>query len=552
MTNVLAGELIEEKGRLESARSNFAAQWQEIAERVLPAASQTFTTPPGTSLGGDKKTEKQLDGRAAIALQRYTAVLASLMTPQNQKWHALTTTNPAVNRDPQVKRWFDEVRDILFARRRTFRSGFYRTTMKAYQSQGAFGTGAMFLDLIRPTPQDPEGGLRYSQMQLGNTYLRESSQGHVDTSVTEFALENRQVEQYIRLGYFDRAPKDHDKIMAAPQRRAEKRRYLRFIAPNGEYDGGRMDWRGRPWAAHYVCVDTEEVLGVSGYHTFPVAVCRDAALSGDVYGTGPAMSVLTNVKVLNEQKRTHLKMGHRLADPVLLTHDDGVLDTFSLRPGAINVGGVSADGRKLVQRLDDNVGQLSELGDMMDREAAVIDDAFLVTLFQILTETPRMTATEVLERMREKSILLSPTMAPLQDEFLGVTIERELDLLTRAGQLPPMPRALVEAQGEYQVQYDNPLSRAMQAEDAAGFARWTEQALTIANVTQDPSALDWVNADKAMPELAAINSVPAAWVATPDEVEEKRRNREQRATIQQAIDAAPGVAGLLKAGAGNG
>ncbi|NBN62057.1 portal protein [Pannonibacter tanglangensis] len=552
MTNVLAGELIEEKRRLETARSNFAQQWQEVAERVLPSASRTFHTPPGLVPPGEKKTEKQLDSRAAIALTRYTAVVASLLTPQNQKWHTLSATDTRLDRDPQVRRWFDEVRAILFARRRMYRSGFYRAAMKTYQSQGAFGTGAVFVDLVKPTPQDPEGGLRYTPLALGNTYLRESGSGAVDTCVTEFALENRQVERYIQLGYFDRAPKDHDKVMASPHRRADKRRYLRFIAPNGEYDGGRMDWRGRPWAAHYVCIDTEEVLGVDGHHTFPVAVCRDAALSGDVYGTGPAMSVLPNIKVLNEQKRTHLKIGHRLADPVLLTHDDGVLDTFSLRPGAINQGGLTDDGRKLVQRLDDNVGQLSELGDMMDKEAAVIEDAFLVTLFQILTETPRMTATEVLERMREKSILLSPTMAPLQDEFLGVTIERELDLLTRAGQLPPMPRALIEAQGEYQVRYENPLARAMEAEDAAGFARWTEQALTIANVTQDPSSLDWINTDVAMPALAAINSVPAAWVATPDEVGEKRRGREQRATIQQAIEAAPGVAGLLKAGAGNG
>ena len=36
----------------------------------------------------------------------------------------------------------------------------------------------------------------------------------------------------------------------------------------------------------------------------------------------------------------------------------------------------------------------------------VINDAFLVTLFQILTETPEMTATEVIERTREKGALL--------------------------------------------------------------------------------------------------------------------------------------------------
>jgi hypothetical protein len=42
---------------------------------------------------------------------------------------------------------------------------------------------------------------------------------------------------------------------------------------------------------------------------------------------------------------------------------------------------------------------------MMLEEQALIKDTFLVSIFQILSENPEMTATEVMERTREKGIL---------------------------------------------------------------------------------------------------------------------------------------------------
>src|SRR4029077_1707786 len=105
---------------------------------------------------------------------------------------------------------------------------------------------------------------------------------------------------------------------------------------------------------------------------------------------------------------------------------------------------------------------------MMAEERTLIGDAFLVTLFQILTETPQMTATEVIERTNEKGILLAPTVGRQQSEYLGPMIERELDVLGAQGLLPPMPPRLKEAKGEYQVVYTSPFSRAMRAQEAAG------------------------------------------------------------------------------------
>jgi len=257
------------------------------------------------------------------------------------------------------------------------------------------------------------------------------------------------------------------------------------------------------------------------------------------------MEVLPAIKTLNEEKKTMLKQGHRAVDPILLVHDDGIIDTFSLKPGSLNAGGITADGRPLVQALQ--VGNVAIGKDMMDDERAVINDAFLVSLFQILTETGQMTATEVLERTREKGILLAPTLGRQQSEYLGPMIDRELDILARQGLLPPMPGILKEAQGDYTVQYDSPLSRAQRAEEASGLMRTVETALQVVNVTQNLEAIDHFDWDIIIPEISQIQGVPPRWMKSMDAVAAIRDQRSQAAQQQQQMEAAPGNAAMLNA-----
>ncbi len=257
------------------------------------------------------------------------------------------------------------------------------------------------------------------------------------------------------------------------------------------------------------------------------------------------MDVLPAIKTLNEQKKTYLKQGHRAVDPVLLVHDDGILDSFSLKPGHANAGAVNKDGRPLVHTLP--VGNIAAGKDMMDEERAIIKDNFLITIFQILAETPTMTATEVLERTREKGILLAPTIGRQQSERLGPQIERELDVLAQQNLLPPMPGVLVEAGAQFKVEYDSPLSRAQRAEEAAGLMRTIEAVLGVANVTGDLSPLDHFNWDTIVPDMSDINAVPVRWRNGMEQIQALRQGRAQQQEQQTMIQAAPSAAAMMKA-----
>ncbi len=327
--------------------------------------------------------------------------------------------------------------------------------------------------------------------------------------------------------------------------------FIHRVCPQNDYDPDRYDAKGKPWASYYICISSKSLMSEGGYNTFPMTVSRYEQYPNDgPYGRSPAMMVLPSLKTLNAEKRMFLKQGHRAADPVLLTADDGLIGNVNLKPGAMNPGGMSPDGKPLVGVLP--TGEIQVSMEMMQEERQLIDSAFLVDLFKLsleLDKLPQMTATQVVEIMNQKGILLAPTIGRQQSEYLGPMIDRELDLLSSMGLLPPMPPRLREAKGSYEIVYTSPLARAMRSGEAAGYMRTVEIAKEIANATGDPSYLDYFAFDRALPEIADIQTAPVSWMATDDEVARKQRARAQAQAIQQKIAAMPAQAAMIKANA---
>ena len=206
---------------------------------------------------------------------------------------------------------------------------------------------------------------------------------------------------------------------------------------------------------------------------------------------------------------------------------------------------MSSEGKPLVGTLP--TGNIQTTLEMMQEEKLTIEDAFLVTLFKVVQDNPSMTATQVLEIVNQKGILLAPTVGRQQSEYLGPMVERELDLLSYMNLLPPMPEVLKEAQGEYNVVYTSPLAKQMRAQEVAGFGRTMEMLMGIVNLTQDPEPLDNFDFDVISKEVAEIQSVPESWMADPKMVEAKRQKRAEQMKQQMEIQAAPAQAALMGA-----
>lgn len=529
-------DLVAEYNQAAADRGTLDSHLEEVCRYVLPSFSGQFTNGGIDQTPGAKKNQSIYDSTALIALPRFAAVMESMLTPRGTKWHRLAPLETALRKDRAVQLWMDEATDVLFRYRYAPDANFAAQNNQNYLALGAIGTGTMFIDALDNAP-----GLRYKSIHLGDIFFFENHQGIIDKAIRRITFSARQAGQKFGAGVLP--PAIRDKI-GTPQAE-QKFKFLHCVHPRADVDNGRVDYKGMPFASYYIALEDKSLLREGGYQTFPYAIGRHTQAPGEVYGRSVAMEALPSIKTLNEEKKTLLRTGHKLVDPVLLVHDDGVLGNPTSRPGGVISGGVNKDGRPLVHALP--TGNLVAGEKMMELERVTINDAFLVTLFAILTENPQMTATEVLERIREKGVLLSPSMGRQQTEYLGPMIDRELDVLARQGLLPPMPPALREAGGAYRVEYDSPLSRAQRAEEASGFLRWVETSLKIATESQNPEMLDWIDVDGAQPELAELMAVPTRWVRTLDNVLAVREQRAEAQQTQQAVDALPGAAQMAKA-----
>lgn len=520
-------------------RYNFEFQWEDVSKVVLPHYQYSFNMDNVQSPGQERGLE-MYDPTANTALFRYAAAMESMLTPRNGQWHGIRIIDPQLNKLRRVRLWCEQVRDIMFHYRYAARAGYQAQQHDGYVTQGAFGTSAMFVDKL-DDPANPQlKGLRYRNVPLGELFFSENHQGVVDKVWRRFRMSLRNIAT--KWGPDVLPDNLRERLAKKPE---EKVFVVHHICPREAWSPWALAGKAMPYASYYVLEDGLSILDEGGYRSWPLPVARYTTAPGEIYGRGPAMQVLPAIKGLNAQKKTMLKQAHRTVDPVLLAHDDGILDGFNLTPGAVNFGGVSAEGRQLVHVLP--TGNLQIGVETMQEDRQAINDAFFVSLFQILVEQPTMTATEVLERAREKGALLAPTFGRFQTESLGPMILREYEVLYSQGLIPPPPPELLEANATWEVEYDAPLNRAMKAEAGAGFQRTVQFAAEIAAQAQDPSIFDAFDMDTALRGIAEMSSVPESWLLGADDVAAKRAGRQQQQQTQQAIEAGPAMAAMMKA-----
>ena len=508
--------------REKAKRTNFDSVWQEIAERVWPAAAD-FTSKRSQ---GAKRTEFMFDPTAALAAKKAVSAIAAFVWPSNQRYQRLTTSDPALNKIQRVKAYLDDTTEALFRARYAPRAAFESSMGEAGLQHFVFGTGLMLVD-----DDIQRSAIKYKSVHLGQAYLCEGAEGRIDTIYRCWPWSLRQIEQR----WPGKLPeKLRDKLTNSPDEEVE---VAHAVMPRTDYDPGRIGYPGMPWVSVYWLPGEKHPLQESGYESWPYAVLRDNTSPGEVYGRSPAWLVLSSIKVLNAQKKSILQAAQKVVDPPLLAYDDSV-SSFNQTPGAINYGALDSAGNQLVKPLITNADVRIGM-DMMDKEREIIGSAFMMDVFRVLIENPQMTATQTLELLNERAIHMAQLAGRIETEALGPMTERELDILARAGQLPEMPPELAEAQGEYRIEYTSPMRKAMRSSEAIAIARTMEQVAPMAQV--DPSVLDVFDMHAAAREIAEINGMPAKTMRDEDAMKAMKEQRASEAEAAQLLEAAPMV-----------
>lgn len=528
--------------RVRSPREN---DFRLAAQYCLPEHYGAWQTDGPAMTNGQAQARRMVfDSTGMRSLPKYCSVLQRLATPDGQKYQTLRASNQYLMGTVAVRNYFDEVTALLFKYRQNPQARFRIAVGEVYAGIGTYGTGPIFVGKRRPDTMYPFQSMIYRSTMLRDIFILVNDNDEVVAVYRRFYLNIRMFQQK-----FPNAPVPRCLHFTGDKANAEANMQefvhcVRFRTEGA--DPQALDARRHPVSSNYIVVkDAEYVQDDEGFQSLPYLTPRTFTTAGDPYGFSPASRVLSALGGASQTKKTVLKQGQKAVDPVLLAHDDGVMNgTVDQRPGAINYGGVDSQGRRLIQELP--VGNFNVAEKLLEDDRVDIEDSFFVTLFQILNETPEMTATEVIERVAEKTALLAPTMGRLQSEFLAPCTAREIDCLTEMGLMPKMPPELIEAEGEYEIQYTSPQARNIHAEESAGYLRTIEAAIQIAAQTGDVSSLDHFDFDTALPEIAYNQGAPTRWMRTPDAVKALREGRAQQAEQQQLLQNAGGIAQVAK------
>lgn len=530
----IASELIEKQEKLAADRSTAEEHWQEIAEIMFPRQNDFYDQQ---KTEGEKRSEKIVDGTAQLALERSAHIVEALVTPRGTKWHGLKHPDERVNENQEAAEWYDRLTDKLFQIRYSPKGNFGNQQHETYMSQMAFGTG------VKKIEELPGRGIIYKSSHIAEHFFVENRSGIVDSDWRKYRLSARQAAQTWGL---DNLPEQIQK--AYNKNPSQLFWFLHCVFPNEDKQYGRRDNKNMAFSSFHVAIEGKKLLGHGGFRTFPYIISRYSKAPNETYGRSPAMTALAEAKMLNQMRKTDLRARHLAIDPIVLTADQQTVRAVKMKPRHIVYGGLSPNGEPLVKPFD-NRTRIDLSNDAIQQSRDFINDVFFVKLFQTMVENPSMTATQVLELVRERNMIASPALGRIESEDLANMIDREIDILSANGLFDEgaeleMPQIVRENGAAFEIEYTSPLANMRKSEEALGAQRTVEAALPIAQI--DPSVLDSISWDDYIDIMASANGAPARLFKSDEEVEAIRQGKAQKEQAAMLANALPQISGSIK------
>ena len=514
--------------RMVAERAPWEGTYREIDELFPDGAGGFNKASPGALRG-----QALFDVTHVTANGRFAAAMMSITTPEHEQYIRPRFLDPELMKLRSVRLWCEAAGPRLYAMRHALHTGFTTAAVEDWDQTGRYGTAPMWTDAI-------EGrGLFYRSLHLAECFIDTDFSGLVNRVHRTACKRADELEEMFGI---DALTEKMRKALSdnKPQTEFEM---LHVVAPNRQWDADTLDWRRFPIASRWLALDEKTYLRKAGFHTMPISVSRHSTSPGEKYGRSPAIKMLPTIMGLQTMARTTLRAAHKAVDPAYaFFNDDGVTSLVS-KPGGMNPGMVSEDGRLMVQRMPGGEIGLPYAENATEREREVIKTEYLDEFFKILTDpNSRMTTTEVIEVMSKQGVLVRPYAGRYATEKQHPMSQRELDLALRAGQMEPLPPEVLEAGAWPAVEYENKLAEMARAESTGKTLRFVQVASAINSLAEGPAG-NVVDLEATLRGSAEEIGVRPSYLRDPEEVA-------AREAAQAEQEAAAGQAEQLKAASG--
>lgn len=498
---------------LKQERSSWEDLWRDIRDYCLPDLG-CFSGEDATQ--GSKRYRKILDAEAIDCADVLAAGLLGGVSSPSRPWLRLTTMDPDLDKNPAVKEWMTKVQDLLLLY--FSKAECYNALHQSYLELPVFGTACT---IVKP---HPEQLISLQNLTIGEYWLAEDDYGKVDTMYRRLSLTAKQMVQ--QWGF--------EAVNNDVRQAFEKDPFTRFnvihaIEPRIERNPDKRDNKNMPWQSVYFQEGVQDkVLSESGFRNFPALCPRWMTSGGSVYGRGPGAKALSAQKSL---QRLHLRLAE-LVDygtrpPIL--YPSTLKDQLSqFKPG----GRVAVNPQEapIIRSMWEVRTDPQAMLALIQSTRQDIQRIFFVNVFQMIAATANQTdrtATEVQALEQEKVMMLGPVLERLHTELLDPLVTNAFGFMVEYNMLPEVPEELYGR--ELSIEYVSVLAEAQKNASANGIVRTAQQIGLLAQI--NPQAVDKLDVDATIDQLADMNGVPLSLIVTGQKV---ALIRQQRAEQQQA------------------
>lgn len=504
---------------LKSERSSWDGHWRDVSDVLMPRAGRYMTSDRNK---GKKRYNNIYDSTGTRGLRILSAGMMAGMTSPARPWFRLATGDAELTQSHSVRLWMADVTRLMLD---VFqRSNLYRSLHGMYEELGAFGTAAC---IILP---DYDDIIRCYPLTVGEYAISTDFRGQVNTLYREFDLTIGQIVAEFGIESCSDSVRDaHGR-----GRLDEWVTVIHAIEPRENYDSSKQDNLNMPFRSCYFesAAGARAPLRESGFRRFPAICPRWTTTGGDIYGTGPGMEALGDIKQLQHEQLRKAQGIDYMTNPPLQVPIGLKNREIETLPGGVTYVDTSSPSGGIRSAFEVRLDLSHLLADIQDVRQR-INSVFFADMFMMMANDTRsnITATEVAERHEEKLLMLGPVLERLNNEMLDPLVEMTFDYMMEAGIVPPPPE---ELQGQdIRVEFVSMLAQAQRAIGINSIDRFVNSLAGMAQIK--PDVLDKLNSDKWADIYADSLGVDPEVLLSDDEVSRIRNARAQQA--QQAQQA---------------
>ena len=447
--------IMEREAKAQARKDEWRSIYEDCYEFALPQRNLYSGFYEG-KVAGKNKMARVFDSTAIHATQRFANRLQAGLFPPYKHWARLEPGSAIPEEQkPKAQEVLDSYSTIMFE---ALRQTNFDLAMGEFLLDLAVGTGVMMI-----TPGDETTPIRFTAIPQYLVAIEEGGYGNIDNIYRKLRLKAESIA--IEFPDAKISTELQEVINQSPSKELDL-----IDAVIYDPDVGRYHY-------HVIWPAKKTEIVYREMKSNPFIVARYMKVAGEVYGRGPLVTAISDIKTLNKTLELVLKNASLTIAGVYTASDDGVLNPQNVRiqPGSIisvarNGGPQGPSLTPLPRAGDFNVSQIVINDLRMNIKKILMDDTLPPD------NMSARSATEIAERTRELATNLGSAFGRLINETMIPIVTRILYVLDQQG-LVDMP---LKVNGiEIKVSPVSPLAQAQKLQEINDVVQYMQ----IANAT---------------------------------------------------------------------